>query len=326
MPQPITRRQALLTGSGLAAAAMARPAAAIQPAVAAAPTASPANQSDDGGFQFCLNTSTIRGQGLGIVKEIELASKAGYTGIEPWMRELDDYVQQGGKLSDLRKRLEDAGLKVESAIGFARWIVDDEQQRKQGLEQARRDMDVLKQIGGVRIAAPPVGATREPLTDLLEIAGRYRALLEIGAEIGVVPQLEVWGFSQTLSRLGESTFVTIEAGHPDACLLPDVYHIYKGGSDFAGLEMISGQGIQVFHLNDYPATPVRSEIKDEHRVYPGDGVAPLGQILRTLRDNGSQCVLSLELFNRGYWEQDAETVVRTGLEKMQAAVRAALAD
>ena len=138
--------------------------------------------------------------------------------------------------------------------------------------------------------------------------------------MGVVPQVEVWGFSNNLSRLGESVFVAIESGHPKACLLPDVYHIYKGGSDFAGLGMIHGGAIHVFHLNDYPADPPREKIGDADRVYPGDGVAPFKQIFGTLRRTGFNGVLSLELFNRGYWKQDAFAVAKTGLEKMKAVV------
>ena len=35
----------------------------------------------------------------------------------------------------------------------------------------------------------------------------------------------------------------------------------------------------------------------------------------TCRENGFRGVISLELFNRDYWKQDAATVVRTGLAK-----------
>jgi sugar phosphate isomerase/epimerase len=119
-------------------------------------------------------------------------------------------------------------------------------------------------------------------------------------------------------------FVVIESGHPKACLLPDVFHIYKGGSDFNGLKQISPQAIQIFHLNDYPADPPRDKITDRERVYPGDGIAPLTQILRDLHDNGSRAVLSLELFNPAYWNQDPLTVAKTGLAKMKAAVNKAL--
>jgi 2-keto-myo-inositol isomerase len=227
-------------------------------------------------------------------------------------------VEQGGNLADLRKQLDDSGITVESAIGFAHWIVDDADQRKAGLEEAKRDMDLLAQIGGKRIAAPPIGAHQAPGPDLATIAARYRDLLVVGAQTGVIPQLELWGFSKTLSRLGELAFVAVEAGHPDACVLPDVYHIYKGGSDFAGLGMIEATRMHVFHMNDYPANPPRESIADRHRVFPGDGVAPIQEIFTLLAHNGFSGVVSLELFNEDYWSRPAEEVAKEGLEKMRA--------
>ncbi|UCG58065.1 MAG: sugar phosphate isomerase/epimerase [Phycisphaerales bacterium] len=275
-------------------------------------------------FRYCFNTSTIRGQNLSLGEEVEITAKAGYAAIEPWVHKISDYAKGGGSLRDLRKRISDLGLTVESAISFFQWIIDDDTERAKGLEQAKREMDLLAQIGANRIAAPPAGATREPGLDLMRAAERYRVLLELGEEMGVVPQVEVWGSSKNLHRLGQSMFVVIESGHPKACLLPDVYHIYKGGSDFNGLKMLSAQAIQVFHLNDYPADPPREAIGDRDRVFPGDGIAPLTKILRDLHANGSRAVLSLELFNPTYWKQDPLEVAKTGLAKMKAAVRKAL--
>jgi sugar phosphate isomerase/epimerase len=183
-------------------------------------------------------------------------------------------------------------------------------------------MDVVRQIGGTRLAAPPVGATNQADLPLPRIAERYRALLELGDQMGVVPQLELWGFSRTLGRLSECAYVAVETSHPQACILADVYHLYKGGSNFAGLHLLSGDALNIVHMNDYPAQPPRATITDAQRIYPGDGVAPLRTLLRDLRRIGFRGVLSLELFNREYWTQDALTVARTGLEKMRAAVRA----
>ena len=275
-------------------------------------------------FRYCLNTSTIRGQKLGLVQEIEIAAKAGYQAIEPWIQEIEQFVDDGGNLKDVKKRLDDHGLAVESAIGFANWIVDDDQQRATGLRKMRGDMELLREIGGKRIAAPPVGATDNANLNLSKAAERYRAVLELGESTGIVPQAELWGFSKSLSRLGEVMFMAVESGHSSACLLPDVYHIYKGGSDFNGLGLINGQAIKVFHMNDYPDIP-RSRISDADRVYPGDGIAPLASILQTLQRIGCHAVLSLELFNRGYWEQDALPVAQTGLQKMRDSVAAAFA-
>ena len=317
MKTPVSRREVLAAGAIGLAGGWQR---AHGQSAGDTATQSSANH----GFRYCLNTSTIRGQKLDLVTELQIAAKAGYDGVEPWIREIQAYVQNGGRLRDLKRRIADLGLTVESAIGFANWIVDDDAKRAAGLEQAKRDMDLVQQIGGRRIAAPPAGATRKTDLDLFQAARRYRALLEVGQNIGVVPQAEVWGFSSSLSRLGETLFVAVESGHEQACILPDVYHIFRGGSDFSGLKLLSDDAIHVFHVNDYPAQPERTQMKDADRVYPGDGVAPLDFILKTLHGNGVKCALSLELFNPGYWKQDALEVARTGLRKTQQAVQHAL--
>jgi 2-keto-myo-inositol isomerase len=269
-------------------------------------------------FLLGLNTSTIRGQKLSIVEEIAIAAKAGYQAMEPWIDELERHAASGGSLEDLGKRFRDAGISVESAIGFFDWIVDDPDRRRKGLEAARRSMDLVRRIGGKRLAAPPAGATDQRLNDLSKIAERYRALLELGDQIGVVPQVEVWGPSRTLGRLGEAACVAIEAGHPKACILPDVYHLYRGGSDFGGIKLLGPSAIHVFHFNDYPADPPRTKLTDADRVYPGDGVAPLRSLLHDLSAGGFRVTLSLELFNRKLWTQDPLTVVKTGIDKLKA--------
>jgi 2-keto-myo-inositol isomerase len=317
--QRLSRRQVLARAGLLAAACASQPnslAAASNPAPASAPA--PAT------FVYCLNTATIRGQKLDLAQEIDVAAKAGYQAIEPWVESISAYAKKGGSLKDLRQRVADQGLTVESAIGFPQWIVDDDAQRAKGFERIKSEMDLVAQLGGKRIAAPPAGATNQPGLDLLKAAERYRALLDLGDQMGVVPELELWGFSKNLHRLGEVAFVAIETGHPKACVVADVFHIYKGGSDFGGLRLFSASALPVFHINDYPAELARDQINDSHRIFPGDGVAPISQILRDLQAAGGRKVLSLELFNRKYWEQDAVEVAKAGLAKMKAAAEKAL--
>jgi sugar phosphate isomerase/epimerase len=273
-------------------------------------------------FRFMLNTSTIRGQKLSLEEKVDIAARAGYDAIEPWLRDEMSPLPLA-RLKDVGKRIADNGLTVESAIGFAPWIVEDGEARKKGLEQARQDMERVLAVGGKRLAAPPVGATNERMTDLNRVADRYAELCRLGAKMGVVPQVELWGFSKTLSRLGEVALVAIESGHPQACLLADVYHLHKGGSGFGGLRLLGKASMHVFHMNDYPAEPGREKITDAHRVYPGDGVAPLTQMLRDLRDVGFRGYLSLELFNPEYWKQDALKVAKEGLAKMKAVAQKA---
>jgi 2-keto-myo-inositol isomerase len=292
---------------------------------AAAQGSEPTSKTDSKPFLFCLNTATIRGQKLGIVKEIEVAAKAGYDAIEPWVDSVEQFTKAGGSLSELRKRISDLGLTVEGAIGFPEWIVDDAARRARGMEQAKREMDLVAQIGAKRFASPPAGATDLPKLDLLKAAERYLALLEAGQNSGLVPELELWGFSKNLNHLGECVAVAMETGHPNACVLADVFHLHKGGSKIESLRLLGPTAIQVLHMNDFPADPPREKIDDSYRVFPGDGTAPLPELLKLLHQTGGQKILSLELFNRKYWDQPAEEVAATGLSKMKAVAQAALA-
>jgi len=182
----LSRREAL-AGAGLLAGAAVF---GERTGLAAAPAGSPV-QVPGSLFRYCLNTATLRGHKLGVVKEIEVAAKAGYEAIELWIDGIEAYIRSGSALKDLGQQISDSGLTLEGAIGFPEWLVEDEARRAKGLERAKREMDMVAQIGGRRFAAPPTGATGLPKLDLTQVAERYRALLEAGAQIGVVPQLEL---------------------------------------------------------------------------------------------------------------------------------------
>jgi 2-keto-myo-inositol isomerase len=281
--------------------------------------ARPANEP----FGYCLNTSTIRGNNLELPAVIAAASKAGFHAIEPWIMEIDRYTASGGSLKDLGKRISDAGLIVANAIAFNSFLDDDDTRRAASMEKLKIDMDKVAQIGGTRIAAPP-GNNRAAVS--LDNAARYyREALEMGQKAGVQPLLELWGTHPVLGPLSHGIYVSVAAGRSDASLLLDVFHLYKSGTPFASLQQINGAALHVMHLNDYPQAADSSTLNDSSRIYPGDGVAPLRQIFRDMRDNGFRGYFSLELFNRDYWTKSADENLKTAMDKIRATVRSALA-
>lgn len=312
MSPSITRRQILATLAASAGASLSSTAVSAS----AAPTAP---------FTLCLNMSTIRGHKLGFVKELEVASKAGFRSVEIWVETLQTYLKTGATTADARKVLNDTGIKVENAIGFAPWIIDDDAARAKGVDQLKREMEMLAEVGCKRVATPPVGAQTpgSPKIDLYKAAERYRAILEVSDKTGVVPQLELWGFSANLNRLSEVMFVAIESGHPSARVLLDIYHLYKGGSGNVSLPLVGKPAIEVFHVNDYTADFPREKITDADRVFPGDGVAPIRETLKLIKRTDKPVVLSLEVFNKAYYAQDAQTVTNTAMTKMKAMVAGA---
>ena len=326
-----------------------RPVDAQTPRATTPATSRPADEP----FGYSLNTSTLRGHQLDIVAEIAVAAKAGYHAIEPWTNELDAYVQAGGTLKDLGQRIRDAGLVVENVIAFNSWLSDDDATRAAGMETIKLNMDKAAQIGSRHIAttpggggggrggrgasgrggggrrggaaAAPIAAPPEAPVTLDNAARYYREALDLGRKMGVLPLCELWSSSPVLGPLSHGAYVTIATGDPDASLLLDIIHVYRSGTQFEALRQINGASLHVFHVNDYPQADDPTKITDAQRVYPGDGIAPLNTIFRALRDNGFRGYLSLELFNQDYYKKPAEENAKTGIDKVRAAVRKALA-
>lgn len=268
-------------------------------------------------FTYSLNMATIAGQNLGLVKELEIAAKAGYQGVEIWMDSLQAYLQQGGTLKEVKTRVNDLGIALENCIAFGKWIVDDDSIRKQGIEQIKKDMDMLSQIGCKRIAATGFGAANDVKINPDVVAERYRAVLEMGEQSGIVPLLEMWGFMKMLSTVADVTYIAMASAKPKAKVLLDILHFYQGGTPLDTLHLLSPAATDILHLNDYPANSSPRTITDADRIYPGDGVAPIKQILKALKRDDQPLILSAELFNKVYYKMDALAVAKTALQKMR---------
>lgn len=279
--------------------------------------------SSNGSFRFCLNTSTISGQKPGLVHAIDIASNAGYDGVELWVSDIRKYLDEGGTVNRLAALLKRKKLKVENAISFTEWMVDDTERRSKALEVLEQEMKIMAGLGCHRIAAPPAGVESGKILDIAKAGAYYREIIGLGRKYEVFPLLEFWGASGSLYQFGQAMEIAAAANDSDARILPDVYHMFRGGSGFGWLKLVNGKLIDIIHFNDYPAGKPVNEQTDADRVYPGDGSAPLIEVLKDLHAMGGTKVLSLELFNKTYWSQDAQHVASTGLKKMKALVERA---
>jgi sugar phosphate isomerase/epimerase len=271
-------------------------------------------------FTFCLNMATIRGHQLGFIKELETASAAGFGSVEIWIDSLQAYLNSGGTIHEVKKRLNGLGLKVENCICFDKWIANDSTVRKKALDQMKYTMGLLAEIGCKRMAATGSGTDNENGIDRKVAAERYRDTLELGQYTGVVPLLEMWGFMKNLSKANEVLYIAMESGHPSAKVLLDVFHLYRGNTPLDTLHLMSPTANDILHINDYAPALSYDVITDADRIYPGDGIAPLKKILHILKRDDQPLVLSCELFNKAYYSQNALTVAQTSLAKMKAVV------
>ena len=274
-------------------------------------------------WRFALNPATVRGYKLDLKEQVRLAIAAGYDAIEPWLADVQK-AKERGELRDVKAMCADGNLKMVDGIGFAHWSMPDDAARAKGLEEMKRDMALMAELECPFIAAPPFGLQKpgSPKVPLEDFIPRYRAVLELGDRMGVTPILEFWGHSVNLSRLNEALYVASASGHPKAAVLADVYHMYRGGSDYEGLRFLSPSTLPILHMNDFPAQPAREKMTDPDRVWPGDGCADWKRIFGILRAGNLDPWLSLELFNPSYWKTTPLETLKTGLAKMRQVVSA----
>jgi sugar phosphate isomerase/epimerase len=264
-----------------------------------------------------MNASTLRGYGLSLLDQMKGVAGSGFAGYEPWMKDIRA-AKASGTLGDACRIARDGGVSFVNGIAFGQWVNPDPAVRAAGIEETKRDMALLAEMGCPRIAASMFGVQKpgSPIVPKEAIAERYAAVLDLGKSIGVKPLLEYWGHSVNLSRLEDALDVLKMLNRPDAAILADVYHTYRGGGSFAAYRGLSPALLPVLHVNDYPASPARERLVDADRVWPGDGIAPWREIFDNLDAAGADPWLSIELFNPSYWKTTPADTLRTGLGKL----------
>lgn len=254
------------------------------------------------------------------MEKIRIAHEVGYRAIELWHDDIDLFLLQGGTLEDIRRELDASGLLVPTTIFLKGWFDTTGAEHETALTECRRRMEQAAAVGAIHcIGGPP----HDPNLNYELGAANYAQLLEIGiSEFGVRPVMEYLGFAQDLKTIEAALRIIELCGHPEATTVVDPFHCYVGGGPIESISKLSPSQIAISHFNDAPAEPDPATQRDPDRVMPGDGAIDLKLFCDQLRAIGYDKCLSLELFHRGYWEQDPESVAREGLEKMRAAAEA----
>jgi len=267
---------------------------------------------------YCLNTSTI--QPASLPDKIKAAAKAGYQAIELWFADIRNFQNEGGSVEDVVKMLQDAGLQVPSMIALHGWMDAHGDAYLRALDECKVLMELAAKLGCKRVVASP-SMRQEPVPlDVDDAAMRFSDLMKIGREFGVLPMMEFLGFSPKVYRVDQAWEIVKRTGDPEATIVLDSFHLWRGNSSLDDVPDLTGDRIGILHFNDVPAGLPRELVGDEVRVMPGDGHLPLKELVAEVKRRGYEGAISLELFNRTYWQQDPYEVARLGLEKMKAVV------
>lgn len=253
--------------------------------------------------------------------DLRLCEKHGYELIEIRLDKLKDYLKTHTMqdLSDFFKssRIRPFAFNALEFISF---------RDEQGYAQIKEDLNFLceagKIIGCDKIVVVPTfdigGYTKTEIAE--ETARVLNDLADTAEKYGVRLAFELVGYPNcSVNTFGQAYDIIKKVDRDSVGLVLDCFHFHAMGSRMEDLAAADPEKIFIFHIDDSEDLPVGA-LRDNNRLWPGEGVVDLDGILGTLKGLGYDEMVSVELFRPEYWDWDIERTIETGKRTTEAVV------
>ena len=245
-----------------------------------------------------------------LATDIRVAGQAGYDVIELRDGKLDQFLTKGS-LDDVHRMLREAGVAAWTINAIDRVGVDGTVGTARAVARCRelsRYAQVIDCSWVLVVPGPTDGRTDAQVTS--DTVATLREMADAAAEFSIGVAFEFMGFPWAAVRdVAGAWAIVQQANRPNLGIIVDTAHFYAGGSTLASIREVDPKQLVVLHINDVEDV-AKPDITDGHRLYPGEGVIPLQDILGAVRATGWDGVLSVELFREEYWQQDPLAVAR----------------
>jgi len=222
-------------------------------------------------------------------------AKAGVRAVEPSLLKVREFAQAESPAA-ARRLLDDLGLRAVSSsnqVGLA----EPGEARARSLEDLKWKVELARAIGCDRLVAPSTGSAQYTEDDYKRGVDHLREAADIAKPFGISLMLEFTRASRFVGALPTALKMVRDANHPNLRVMMDTYHFWGGISKFEDLELLQDGELHHLHFEDVPADPPREIQGQAHRVFPGEGIAPLRRIVELLKRKKYTGAASLEMFN-----------------------------
>jgi 2-keto-myo-inositol isomerase len=256
--------------------------------------------------RILLDTITLRGTPL--EQQVEIAARTGYDGMELRGNDLTTWVAGGRSIFSLRQLLDGHGLPVPAICTEADlWVWHNEFGSTGFTAALDRFCEWSRELGAGVLVFPVMSTAG----DLVSATANFARLADHLLPYGLTAGLEFIGHVPKVPDIGTAWRIIQETNRSNAGLVCDLFHFYRGGSTTADLEAVPGNGFAIVHLDDAMNLHREELVGSKHRVYPGEGILPGHDWLRTIRHSGYRGDFAVEIFNEQYWaEEPAEVALR----------------
>jgi sugar phosphate isomerase/epimerase len=250
-------------------------------------------------MRLCANTSCLAARGAEAA--VRTISELGYAAVEFLVTStLMPQDAPPARRRDLRTLCNDLGLAIAGANGVLpatghNILVESERERRRGIDQVMRVIDLCAELGGHVVTVGSTGARNIPNGMARDVwypraLAAYRQWGDYAEPRGVRVTVEIinryeanWG-----RTIAEGLAFLETADHRNLGLTIDTFHMSLEEGRFA--DAIASAGAHILHVHT----------ADSNRQAPGAGNLAFRPLLHALRDTGYRGYLSLELFDPWY--------------------------
>jgi 4-hydroxyphenylpyruvate dioxygenase len=249
-------------------------------------------------MQYSIATVCLSGT---LRQKIEAIAKAGFQGIEIFE---NDLITHDGSLGELRRLLEDHGLKVLVYQPFRDFEGMPEPLRSRGFARAEQKFELMREIGTdllmicSNVSPKAIGGIQRAAEDLFE-------LTELAAKQGLRVAYEALSWGRHVNDYRDSWEIVRRANHPALGLTLDTFHIFSRQTELDSIVNIPGDRIFLVQVADAPQLTMDPlSWSRHHRCFPGQGELDLQAFMERLRATGFDGPFSLEIFNDQFRASD----------------------
>ena len=250
--------------------------------------------------------------------DIQAASRTGYALIEIWAKKMEAFLLKKS-VRDLHGLFKKGKIKplainsVEFVTFNSRW------EKVNSMNLIQRYAEIADKLNCPYIVLVP--SPRPPdVTDQQIYEESVKVLREISNKFRnykVKFAFEFLGFSWCSVSTLEQDFEIVKAvNRKNIGMVLDTFHFHAGGSTLDSIRKMDREKIYIFHINDAEDLP-QTNLQDAHRLYPGEGVIPLKEIISRLKEIHYDGPVSIEMFRPEYWTHPAEEVAKKGMEAIR---------
>jgi 2-keto-myo-inositol isomerase len=266
-------------------------------------------------MKLCFNEATTMKNST-LERDLELCEKYGYDLIEIRLDKLREYLETH-TVEDLVRFFRNNKLKPFAFNALEFIIFRDEA----GYNDIKENLVFLCQVGEKinckKIVVVPTFDVGDYTKSEIkkESILKLNELADIAEKYGVKLAYEFVGYPNcSVNTFGQTYDIVSSVNRDNVGMVLDCFHFHAMGSRIEDLKKADASKIFIFHIDDSEDLPIGA-LRDDKRLWPGEGAVDLNLILGTLKEIGYSDMVSVELFRPEYWAWDAEDTVRVGKEK-----------